>query len=195
MGFLSYFTRRRSPKVFGIGTIKTGTTSLGKALEIMGFNHSNSDREYLLRCLGNSNLKPIFKYADRYDSFEDWPWPMLYKEMEQHYPNSRFILTLRSDEQVWLQSVVKHAKWVGPTYGRALFFDYSTPLGHEQAYLDAYRRHVEEVREYFAQRPGKLLEICWEKGHGWHELCAFLEQPVPDTPFPVLNTATTRIWK
>lgn len=41
--------RCKTLKIFGIGTLKTGTTSLGRALEILGFNHTHDNREYLLK--------------------------------------------------------------------------------------------------------------------------------------------------
>ncbi|MYB38989.1 MAG: hypothetical protein F4Y26_16720 [Gammaproteobacteria bacterium] len=32
-----------------------------------------------------------------------------------------------------------------------------------------------------------LLVLDFERGDGWPELCAFLGEPVPDTPFPHVN--------
>ncbi|MEL6669173.1 MAG: sulfotransferase, partial [Bacteroidota bacterium] len=48
-------------KVFGIGLIKTGTTSLGKALEILGFNPHISYDEELMNCWMSSDFNPIYK--------------------------------------------------------------------------------------------------------------------------------------
>ena len=194
MGLKRWLMRGRSRKVFGIGLIKTGTTSLGKALELLGYDHTNENREYLLRCTQERHLRPVLHWVDNHDSFEDWPWPLLYEELDRHYPNSRFILTLRLDEERWLKSVKRHSEWVGPSLGRRLFFGHDTPDGHEGAYLDAYRRHVDNIRQHFAGT-GRLLEVCWERGDGWRELANFLGHPTPKVPFPQLNTAAARIWK
>ena len=40
--------------------------------------------------------------------------------------------------------------------------------------------------------PERLLE--WDISDGWGPLCAFLEKPVPATPFPHANAATGG-WK
>ena len=33
--------------------------------------------------------------ADRHESFDDWPWPALYREMDDRYPDALFVLTVR----------------------------------------------------------------------------------------------------
>lgn len=194
MGLRRWFTRNRGRKVFGIGIIKTGTTSLGKALELLGYDHTNGNREYLLRCTRDHHLRPVLRWADDHESFEDWPWPMIYPELASRYPDARFILTKRHDEQRWLDSVKRHSAWVGPSLGREMFFGHSMPEGNEQAYLAAYRRHIDGIRGYFKDSD-RLLEVCWEDGDGWEQLTSFLGRPVPDVPFPVLNTSSTRVWK
>jgi hypothetical protein len=51
--------------------------------------------------------------------------------------------------------------------------------------LAVYRRHEQAVRDTIA--PGRLL--AYEVSQGWAPLCAFLEVPVPDQPFPRTNTS------
>jgi hypothetical protein len=50
------------------------------------------------------------------------------------------------------------------------------------------------VRAFFRERNAEhvLLEACWEKGHGWKELCAHLGCDVPGRPFPQANVTATR---
>jgi hypothetical protein len=36
-----------------------------------------------------------------------------------------------------------------------------------------------------------LLEICWEKGHGWKELCAFLGKDIPKIALPHENKSSS----
>jgi hypothetical protein len=43
------------------------------------------------------------------------------------------------------------------------------------------------VIDYFADKPDKLLVICWENKDGWNKLCDFLNKSVPKVPFPHLN--------
>lgn len=35
--------------------------------------------------------------------------------------------------------------------------------------------------------PDRLLVADWEQGHGWRELCGFLDVPMPVEDFPHLN--------
>ena len=69
---------------------------------------------------------------------------------------------------------------------RRWIYGLGTPRGNEATYLARYRRHNAEVREYFADR-NDLLVLDLERGHGWPELSAFLDAPVPEAPFPHLN--------
>ena len=49
--------------------------------------------------------------------------------------------------------------------------------------VEFYQQHVAEVRA--AVPPEQLLEF--DVRQGWQPLCAFLDCPVPDTPFPNVN--------
>ena len=187
--------RRRPPKVFGIGLIKTGTTSLGAALEQLGYRHTHDRRNKLLGHMERGELRAIYRWVDQHDSFEDWPWPFLYEPLSSHYPDSLFVLTRRADEGRWLASVKRHAEKFGPSPARESFFGHAMPQGHEAAYLDGYRRHNAAVRSHFAARPERLLEVCWEHGHGWRELAEFLGRPAPQRAFPQLNTSGRSIAK
>jgi len=58
-------------------------------------------------------------------------------------------------------------------------------LDDEAAAKAAYERHNEAVRR--AIPPERLLE--WQPADGWGPICAALDLPVPDAPFPVTNTS------
>ena len=183
------------PKIFGIGTLRTGTTSLGSALEILGYNHTHKNREKLLRHVKENQLGRVYQWVDQHDSFEDWPWPLIYRELDARYPGSRFILTVRESEVDWLRSIVRYSEWIGPTRGREMFFGYGMPTGHESEYLARYREHNQQVRDHFRGRPDQLLQVCWGKGDGWEQLCNYLDLPIPDAPFPKRNVGTDPIRK
>jgi hypothetical protein len=185
-------------KVFGIGLNKTGTTTLGLCLKHFGYRHTSSDVT-LARHVGRGELEPVFAHADRYDSFEDWPWPLIYRELDTRYPGSKFVLTTRRDAETWLKSLKNHALLTGPTEFREIAYGYPMPHGREAEHIERYERHNREVREYFAGRPEDLLELCWETGSGWKELCGFLGQEVPDLPVPHSNRSVDKrgrlLWR
>ena len=74
-------------KIFEIGVLKTGTTSLGRAFEILGFTHQGCSFIAMDKYYKSDEFKThkgywwkrppdktIFDIIDKYDSFEDNPW-------------------------------------------------------------------------------------------------------------------------
>lgn len=176
-------------KIFGIGFHKTGTSSLGRALELLGYRVTGPNG------VRNPNIaqevyQMAFELAEEFDAFQDNPWPILYRELDQRYRGSKFILTIRSPEH-WIQSVVRHFG-SGDTPMREWIYGVGHPLGNEEIYLERFKRHNREVLTYFRDRPGNLLVMNLEGGHGWTELCGFLDRKVPLTDFPFVNSAEER---
>lgn len=183
----------RKMKVFGIGLNKTGTTTLGRALEILGFENHVSVNGRLVKDWKNGDYTNIYKVAEANNNFEDWPWPLVYKEMFENYPDSKFILTIRKTSEIWYKSLCKHAERIGPRKIRKRIYGYYLPQNHKKEHVAFYEKHNREVIDFFAKHaPGKLLVVCFEDGHGWSELCEFLEVDVPEVDFPVLNKATDK---
>lgn len=170
-----------SPKVFGIGFQKTATTTLCTAFRILGYKMEGGGKRFV-PALRNGDLTPIFEAADRNNAFEDNPWPLFYRELDDRYPGSKFILTIR-DEQDWLQSVVNHLGFL-PDPMQKLVYGVGFPVGFEDVFLERYRRHNREVLEYFKDRPDDLLVVDFCAGAGWDELCGFLGHDIPERDFP-----------
>lgn len=190
-------------KIFGIGVPKTGTTSLGLALEMLGFNHKSYDQELNHR-YDQGDCEPIFRETENYETFEDAPWnrEILYRELDQRFPGSKFILTIR-EMQSWLKSHEKHyaAKrlqerpqeiWMRKLYDEK----------RKDKLIQWHQSRTENVFKYFEDRPNDLLviDICGG-GDSWEKLCPFLGLPIPVEPFPRANaapksySATLDIWK
>lgn len=171
-------------KIFGIGFHKTGTTSLGIALEKLGykccpgFGIKNPKIEKKL-------LKIAFKKVEIYDAFQDNPWPIIYTELDKKFPNSKFILTIRPTER-WIKSVVNHFG-EKKTQMRKLIYGKPSVVGNEELYISRYERHNREVREYFKDRPEDLLILDITSGEGWEKLCPFLGKKVRLSKFPHAN--------
>lgn len=177
-------------KVIGVGYNKTGTTTLGACLKILGSErHTSISREaLLLNYVGETDA--VLRLMDYYTSFEDWPWPLVFREAYDRFPDAKFILTTRADEDVWFESLTNHAERGtrgGKPNIRRYVYGFDDPTEDRSHHITAYRTHNDAVREFFADKPGSLLEVCWERGDGWKELCGFLGVPVPDAPFPHMN--------
>lgn len=174
-------------KIFGIGWAKTGTTTLGHCLEVLGHRHQGQ-RLDLVDDLATGDLSRILAVAAEADAFEDWPWILAYRQLDAAFPGSRFILTVR-DPQRWLRSYRNMLEQPGIVTEelnriRRLLYGLPFPDVTAEQLLDRYRRHNDEVVDYFSSRPGDLLVVDWERGDGWPSVCGFLGQPVPDVPFP-----------
>lgn len=179
-------------KIVGVGLNKTGTTTLGVCLHQWGLKHlSFSTSGFQL--YREHNFEEIWRIVDRYDSFEDWPWPLMYREMDQQYPGSRFILTTRQSSEKWFDSLCKHSERSENRKSefRIHIYGYEMPREHKAEHIEFYESHNERVRQYFRDRPEDFLEICWENGEGWDELSEFLEFNRPNKPFPHAGKSPT----
>ncbi|MFK7889530.1 MAG: sulfotransferase [Granulosicoccus sp.] len=176
-----------TPRVVGIGLNKTATKSLAQCMEAIGY----WNKSYCLHAFTlyqQKNWPALFDIMDNYNSFEDWPWPLMYREIEQHYPDARFILTTRASPDIWYRSLCKMAVRMGPlSQFEKHIYGYSMPQGRREEHLQFYNRHNAEVREYFADKPGKLLEVCFDEGVQMSTLCTFLDAPENDFQVPHEN--------
>lgn len=181
-------------KIFGIGLSKTGTSSLARALEILGYR--TKDYPGIERYLPGDLASIDASLLEQYDALTDTPIPSFYRELDRAYPGAKFILTVR-DMPGWLQSCKKqfterHAQAMNEAHAR-LFHDlYGTTVFDEAKFRAGYERFARGVLDYFAARPHDLLVLNITAGEGWERLCAFLDKPVPDIPFPKANVTRIR---
>jgi len=180
-------------RIFGIGWAKTGTTTLGSCFKILGFNHQSKDWG-LVKDLGKGDLSRIMALAKEKETFEDWPWIILYKELDKAFPDSRFILTKRKTEN-WISSyrnmLAKRSdtseKSAKLNEIRRILYGLPFPEVTESQLVERYEKHNAEVARYFHDRPKDILIVDWEQGDGWAELCEFLGRDIPAEPFPHVN--------
>jgi len=176
-------------KIFGIGFHKTGTKSLARALSGLGYSvtgpNGTQDPEIATK---------VFDYVDiitpHFDAFQDNPWPVIFRELDERFPGSKFILTIR-DPKAWIRSAVNHFGHED-TPMRRWIYGVGHPAGYEDTYLRRYEQHNHDVLLYFRDRPTDLLVMDLRRGDGWNKLCPFLGHQVPETPFPHANSSVHR---
>jgi hypothetical protein len=173
----------QTPKVFCVGWHKTGTSSMGLALIRLGYKVVGA-RLDTADDLRHGRIDRVLSLAKSFDGFQDVPWAALYKELDSAFPGSRFILVER-DEDDWLRSASTHFKDTNVALHEWLY-GVGEMAGNEALYLERYKRHNAEVKEYFSGRDD-FLEFSIERGDGWDKLCQFLSRPVPSIPFPFEN--------
>ena len=169
-------------KIFVIGFQKTGTTSLEHALQHLGFRVFGGDKN-LQKFNNTKDLKLYIKEVlKQWDSVQDMPWPLYYKELYELYPRAKFILTYR-DIDGWIKSIVKY---FGSIRNPMMQRIYNVPCaeGYEDIYKKVYEKHNKEVVEYFKGNPNFLI---MEQGvnFDYKTLCGFLEiKNIPEIVFP-----------
>ena len=176
-------------KVFCIGFHKTGTTSLAQALTHLGLKVTGPNGVKDPNIAVNA-LPLALELVPKFDAFQDNPWPILYKELYQEFPDAKFILTYR-DPEAWIKSQIRHFGEKS-TPMREWIYGVGCPAGNEAVYLKRYRDHYHEVAEFFKKRRKPLLVMNLEKGDAWEKLCPHLGLPIPDQPFPHANKAESR---
>ncbi|MAI77812.1 MAG: hypothetical protein CL917_02620 [Deltaproteobacteria bacterium] len=184
-------------KIFIIGFHKTGTSSYGRALQRLGCRVASRLREGQDYQPAEDGALPTFlaqraeSVLEEFDAFQDTPWFLMYEEIFERYPDSRFILTLR-DEKAWLKSVQRHfAKKFFP-YHEAIYGSLDS-FENAESYLRCYRAHNEAVRTFFKGR-GHLLEVDLKESD-WKTLANFLKVPCPSGDFPHANQGDDRgLW-
>jgi len=125
--------------------------------------------------------------AQHYRSFEDRPWNMwsMYRRLDERFPDSLFILTIRDAESWWRSTehwITVSKPDVFPRYQLHL----RVPQANKESMIESYLRYNAEVEAYF-RNTSKLLIMNIEKGDGWDKLCAFLGTPKPQAKFPHQN--------
>ena len=163
-------------KIFGVGLAKTGTTSLAHAMSILNF----TSKHYSFNI--ESDLK-------KYQFLNDMPIQTRYKEYDNKYSNSKFILTIR-DESSWLVSIqkqfLKYKRIKNSTIYKHWIEQFGVNELNKEKFLKKYQDHCNEVKEYFKNRKDFLIMDIFS-GDGWQKLCNFLNVKIPNVEFPHLN--------
>lgn len=173
-------------KIFCLGLSKTGTSSLASALNILGLKAAHW---HYTRTMFDYIDDDIIIYCDKfsgYDAFADTPIARIYKQLDERFPGSKFILTTR-DEARWLESFRNQfEKGLPAKFDAKLHMDlYGTDSYDHDLCLAAFKNHTNNVKQYFKDREDDLLVINVTEGNGWEKLCPFLGMPMPEEDFPL----------
>jgi hypothetical protein len=201
-------------KYFCIGQNKTGTTSLERAFEDLGYPVGDQRKAEVLtgKHYFEGDFQPIIDYCRSAQVFQDVPfsYPETYKVLDEAYPGSKFILTVRDDAQQWYRSITRfHAKLFGkdgrvPTIedlscarlvwpgfmAHIIIGLYGTPESdpYNKEILTAhYEKYNREVLEYFKNRPYDLLVINVGGKGAYQKFVQFIGVNSPFDDFPWEN--------
>jgi hypothetical protein len=191
-------------RVVGAGVGRTGTNSLQVALErLLG-----SPCYHMMELVSQPRHVEAWHQAVQgtlpdwnqllagYEAAVDWPVSGFWRELCAANPDAVVVLSVRASPEVWWksasQTILHVTERQPPPEMEAWFAMYLDFLrarftdrwNDPEAAMAAYVRHNDAVR---AGVPRRRL-VDWEPGDGWEPICAALGLPIPDEPFPHLNT-------
>ena len=190
-------------QVIGAGLGRTGTLSLKLALEHLGYGpcHHMSEvianvRSQLPLWLDVVDGKPAWDrvFAD-FVAAVDYPAAYFWRELADHYPEAKIILTLR-DPDSWFNSVSatifspEHMAMfentpMAPFVAGSVVKDFGDRIGERDFMIDYFNRWNQRVID--SVPPERLL--VFRAKDGWGPLCAFLGLPVPEVAYPRVNSS------
>lgn len=188
-------------KLIGAGFGRTATLSLKVALEQIGFGPCYHMAEVMMNpsCAahwiraadGDPDWETVFS---GYAATVDFPGCTFWRELSRFYPQAKVLLSVR-DPGKWFEST--QATIFSENAIRMLS---GTPMReflekaawnvfgghiHDRDFMvAAFKQHTADVER---EIPKDRL-LVYEASQGWEPLCEFLDVPVPDTPFPRVNS-------
>jgi hypothetical protein len=197
-------------RVVGAGLGRTGTHSLKIALEqLLG-----APCYHMLEVLTHPDSVAVWQDAvdgkpvdwpavmDGYAAAVDWPVVAFWSELAEAFPDAVVLLSSRSSAEAWWTSAnetifaVTRRGIEGDTNSEMQahlhmiegLFERFTPAWNADDGGDAARRAYDEHNAHVrATVPASRL-VDWQPGDGWEPICHALDLPVPDDPFPHVNT-------
>lgn len=172
-------------KVFCIGFNKTGTTTVGKSLELLGYRNSSFNKKVWSKYYKKGKIDKVIKYTAKFESFDDLPW--LKEDMipilDRTFPNSKFIYLEREAED-WKQSMeTRSYKMTG------------SKRDGDKAY-EKYLRHQEFIHKYFKDFPtDRFIKLNVNDPNAFEKLAVFLKKPIVQSAFPVYNKTSEFVKK
>src|SRR5262245_22285156 len=190
-----------SLRLIGAGLGRTGTLSLKLALERLGlapcyhmaelFMNPTHAALWVRAADGTPDWNALL---GQYAATVDYPGCMFWGDLAQAYPSAKVLLSVR-DPDKWFdstQATIFSEHMQAPLRGSPLheFFaktvwkDYGDRIHDRDFMVATFKAHNADVERAI---PKERL-LVYEVSQGWEPLCRFLNVPVPDEPFPRVNS-------
>ena len=191
--------------VVGAGLGRTGTHSLKVALEqLLGgtchhmvevFQHP--EQAPVWQAAAEGTMPDWHEFLAGYTATVDWPAAAFWPELSAAFPDAVVLLSVR-DPDAWYTSARNTIllpltgaaekpsgddAWAD-MIGAMMRNRFTDRLDDAEAAKAAFVTNNERARAEVD--PDRL--VVWEASDGWGPICAALDLPVPDEPFPLTNT-------
>ena len=208
-------------KVICAGLSKTGTSSMAKALQILGFSVFDCNEHLVIHHDEWASVYRRWKVPDflsmyqNVDAITDLPAALWYEEIHKTFPAAKVILSVRDSEEVWVKSWVQHNDlYLHLGFLQYIIFWYIAPyiVGGFDAILAreidvaAYGSLCSESTVLFKKKYRERNErvpaiipkeklLMYNVKQGWKPLCEFLGCEIPEREFPRENVGDARTKK
>ena len=188
-----------SLRLIGAGVGRTGTLSLRAALETL----LGAPCYHMFEVREHPEHIPLWHAAARnepvdwqgllgpYAAAVDWPASAFWPEIAAAFPDAVILLSSRDAEGWWKsasETIFPATQRVDNDWRRmidAMFESrFTLNITDKAASIAAYEAHNRKVRD---EAPAARL-VEWHPGDGWGPICKALQLPVPDLPFPHVNS-------
>ena len=197
-----------SLEVIGPGFGRTGTNSLKLAFEQLGFGpchhmfevRDNPERIADWRAAADGQEMDWDHVFRGYRAQVDWPGARYWRELAEHYPDAKVVLSVRDPDE-WFDSVqatiaplvaargthsIPIIDAIGEFVQKAIVEQtFDGRLSDRAHATRVFRDHIAQVKATI--HPDRLL--VFDMREGWEPLCEFLGVAIPDTPYPKTNSS------
>jgi hypothetical protein len=184
------------------------------ALRSLGYlMGGQAEGELLIDDWAKRDFRSIVELSKTADAFQDIPFCLdyTYIALDQAFPHSKFILTVRNNSSEWYSSLTRfHTQIIGkdclPTADDLKEFSYrevgwiwrahtliygcnESNVFDRDLYIRQYESHRDAVIDYFRHRPDDLLVLNLSDADAMNRLCEFLGVARSGQTMPHLNAS------
>ena len=164
-------------KIVCIGQPKTGTKSLAAIFTNLNYKVSLNPCNIVIKKLKGyietvqinnvfidlnnffNNISYLHSNLNTIDFFHDVPYSFNYKLINEQYPDTKYILTIR-DENDWFNSLLYYQhipNMVNKNLLNIIYREYVILEEHKPKVIDLYRKYNADAITYFKDKPDKIL--------------------------------------
>jgi len=161
-----------------VGQPKTATKTMAKIFKLLNFNVNNNpvclnkNEDFILidnniSYYTNDTILKCHNNIKTFDAFHDYPYSFNYEYINDNFPDSKFILTIR-DRDSWFNSIINYQyienasnkNLLKKLYGYEIIL-----LENKEKVISKYNEYNLNIIKYFQREPHKLLILDLTKGH------------------------------
>jgi hypothetical protein len=175
-------------KYICIGQPKTGTKTMAKIFNLLNFKVNgnplclNDNDDFIMldnniSYYSNDSIIKCHNNIETFEAFHDYPYSFNYEYINNNFPDSKFILTIR-DTDTWFNSLYNYQYIPGAVNRNLLkkLYGYNIiSLENKTDIISKYNEYNTNIIKYFDDKPCKLIILDLTKDNIKNKLSYFLK--------------------